>query len=164
MEKKLIDYIQGFMIQCSQNFCLLRIREEVKATLSLDNAQEKLKNQLCNPHSCLCLEPGQKLENFLCPSFSDLCPAHVLSRPHSFAWLFVFWKSLGFLLQWICPQRSTITNTMQGSQPVPHAVRVTICLHHEGQSGLLEGLRPGDGEAPATLIFFHKHVWASLEK
>lgn len=58
------------MIQCSQNCVyLLRIREqELKATLSLENAQEKLQNRLCNPHSCLWLEPGQKLENVLRPS------------------------------------------------------------------------------------------------
>lgn len=69
-QKEFIDSIQGFMIQRSQNFAyLLGIREqELKATLSLENGQEKLKNRLCSSHSCLWLEPGQKLENFLCPS------------------------------------------------------------------------------------------------
>lgn len=32
------------------------------------------------------------------------------------------------------------------SQPMPHAVQVTVCLHYGGLSELLEGLGPGDSE------------------
>lgn len=46
---------------------------------------------------------------------------------------------------------------MLGSQPVPHTVQVTICLHY-GLCELLEGLGPGDGKTPTKLIFVHKDV------
>lgn len=62
------------------------------------------------------------------------------------------------------PQRDNNQDRVQVSQLVPHTVQVTICLHYEGLSQLLEGLGPEDGKAPTELIFVHKDVWASLEK
>lgn len=88
----------------------------------------------------------------------------VFSYCSDFVWLFVFLEefrisfSINGSLQ---DNNKDKVMLVSQSQPVPHTVQVTMCLHYGEPCELLEGLWPGDGKAPTKLIFVHKNVWQS---
>ena len=91
----MMNYIHGFA-------CLLGIKEqELGSSLRLENGQEKLQNLLCNSHSCLWLEPGQKLENFWGLSWSGIYAQFCLLpqlQPYLIICCFFFLEEFEFLL------------------------------------------------------------------
>lgn len=157
---ELIDYIHSFA-------CLLGIiNQKPKATLCLEVDQEEVQNQLCNSHSCLRMEPGQKLKI----SFTAFleCDLYVQSSPPvpAFFDCLFLWKHLDVFSKKNSPPQkdNNQDKVMPVSQLVPHTVQATICLHYGLLSELLEGLGPGDGMAPTEFTFVHKDTEASLAK